>query len=87
MDFDEVARVQVLQKPYCGSKYIAVDDGRLLNEDHIIWIRKVEECMRLCAKPVGCSPLETHSVCKAVQPRSYDRLSKLFLEKPDSKSS
>lgn len=87
MDFDEVARVQVLQKPYCGSKFIAIDSGLLVNEDRILWIQKVEECMRVCTQPNGCEEKETYSLCKAVQPRSYDRLSKLFAEKPDSNGS
>ena len=72
------SRRHVLEKPFSGNKFIQIDDGRMVNEDRILWVRQMEECMRVCAKPHGCALLEAYSVCKNKRPESYERLLQLF---------
>jgi hypothetical protein len=78
MDYKEQFERHVLHKPYCGTKFIQIDDGRMLNEERITWIKNIQECMHICAKNDGCRNMETITICKDKQPKSYERIMLLF---------
>jgi len=61
--------------------YTRTDDNYAINEKHIRWVRKIDECLYICTKQTGCSlKFDTQQICKLNNPSSYDRLNKLFNE-------
>jgi hypothetical protein len=61
------------------SSYIKADNNIVINERHIRWIKKINECMEVCSKEDGClSKINTIKVCKQYTPTSYDKLNKYF---------
>lgn len=62
-----------------GVSYIKTDDNRIINEFSIRWVKKMNECLEVCSKTVGCSVgVDTHKVCKLYSPNSYNKLNKHF---------
>jgi hypothetical protein len=58
--------------------YIKTDEG-IINEKHIRWIKKINNCMEICTKSNGCIVKKnTHRVCKFYTPDSYNKLNILF---------
>ena len=61
--------------------YIKINDDTILNESCIRWIKKVDECLEICAKPVGCSVgINTHKVCNQGNPDTYLKLNNNFTD-------
>lgn len=60
------------------SRYIKTDDNKVIQEKHIRWIKKVNDCLNICTKGTGCATKDTHQVCKLYTPNSYAKLNKLF---------
>lgn len=61
--------------------FIQTDNQFIVNEQCIRWIKKVHDCMQICAKPGGCvSSFDTLRVCKMNSPDSYDRLNNYFMK-------
>ena len=62
--------------------YIKTDDNIVLNEKHIKWIKKMDECLEVCIRSDGCSVLygskNTHTVCKLKNSVSYTKLARFF---------
>jgi hypothetical protein len=59
--------------------YIKTDDNKVINELHIRWIKKINECLEVCTKSTGCEyRVDTHSICKTNSLASYEKLNKLF---------
>lgn len=61
--------------------YIKTDNNVILNENCIKWVKKIDECLEICAKNNGCSILvntDTHKVCKNISYDSYIKLNKHF---------
>lgn len=60
--------------------YIKCDNNIILNEKYIRWIKKINECLEICAKPNGCSLIggDTIKVCKLYNPDSYTKLNNHF---------
>lgn len=62
--------------------YIKADDDVIINEKHIRWVKKINDCMEICSKQSGCSlnnnGKETHKVCKINNLESFLRLDKKF---------
>ena len=60
--------------------FIKTDDNKIINETSIRWVKKIDECLYVCNKPTGCSIYlyDTHKICKATNPDSYDGLNKYF---------
>jgi hypothetical protein len=59
--------------------FIKVDDNKVVNENAIRWVKKMDECLAICAKQLGCSgDGDTHKVCKISNPESYERLNRHF---------
>jgi hypothetical protein len=61
------------------NSYIKTDDNKVINEKHIRWIKKINDCMEICSKSDGCfAGKTTHRVCKLYTPDSYNKLNILF---------
>ena len=61
------------------SPYIKTDDNKVINELHIRWIKKINECLEVCTKSNGCtSGQDTHRVCRTFSSTSYEKLNKRF---------
>jgi hypothetical protein len=62
------------------SKFIKVDNNKILNEASIRWVKKMDECLHICARSWGCSADggDTHRLCKVNNPESYERLNRHF---------
>ena len=62
-----------------SNSYIKVDDNRILNENCIRWVKKMDECLEICAVQTGCLLKQnTISVCKISNMDSYNKLNKFF---------
>ena len=61
-------------------KFIKTDDNKIINENCIRWVKKMNECMEVCNKSTGCigNGRGTHKICKLNSPSSYDKLNKFF---------
>ena len=66
------------------NSFIKTDDNTIINEQCIKWVRKIDECLEICAKSNGCSKLkysddsDKHRICKINNADSYNKLNKLF---------
>jgi hypothetical protein len=59
--------------------YFKTDDNKVINEKHIRWIKKINNCIEVCTKSIGCDVgKDTHRICKLYTPDSYDKLNSLF---------
>ena len=63
--------------------FLKTQDNRIINERHIRWVKKVEECFEVCMKSNGCKGglggfMDIHRVCKKNHPSSYDKLIHYF---------
>ena len=62
-----------------ANSYIKTDENKAINEKHIRWIKKINNCMEICTKSDGCTVgKNTHQVCKLYTPESYNKLNILF---------
>ena len=62
------------------TNYIKMDNNTLVNESAIRWVRKMDECMKICTRSDGCSLINTHSLCKVTNADSYHYLQRFFEE-------
>jgi hypothetical protein len=60
------------------NSYIRTDENIIINEKYIKWIKKMDECLKVCNKLEGCDILDTHTICKIYNPESYEKLNKHF---------
>jgi len=60
--------------------FIKTDDNKVINERHIRWVKKMNDCLEVCTKSIGCSKENgnTHIICKLNSPDGYYRLNELF---------
>lgn len=59
--------------------YIKVTNDKLINQQSITWIRRIEECMYICTRTDGCDLEKTsHKICKFDNPSGYNRVNRLF---------
>ena len=59
--------------------YIKTDDNKIINERAIKWIKKMDNCLEVCLKSVGCNAkIDTHRICEYNSPGSYNKLNVLF---------
>ena len=64
-----------------NTQFIKTDD-KLVNMQHIRWLKKFTDCMEVCTRSDDCVLFkDTHRVCKETSPISYTRLNHLFEEK------
>jgi hypothetical protein len=60
------------------TSYIKADNNTIINEKYIRWIKKIDDCLKVCAKPIGCTNTDTLDICKIYNPDSYNKLNKHF---------
>jgi len=60
--------------------YIKTDDNKIINENHIKWVKKMGDCLDVCTRSNGCNLNngDTHKICKITNTDSYNRLNKHF---------
>lgn len=60
--------------------FIKTDDNKIINENHIRWIKKISDCLEVCTKSTGCNieSKDTHKICKINNLTSYNKLNKHF---------
>ena len=60
--------------------YIKTDDNKIINEKCIRWVKKMNDCLEVCTKIIGCSTeyKDTHTICKVNNLESYNKLDKHF---------
>ena len=60
--------------------FIKADNDTLINEKCIRWIKKIDECLLVCSKSVGCvtNGSDCQKICNYNNPNSYNKLNKLF---------
>ena len=61
-----------------NKNFIKADNNVLVNKKCIRWMKKMDECILICTKPVGCSSADALKVCKINNSISYDLLNKQF---------
>jgi hypothetical protein len=62
-------------------KYIKADNNKIINEKYIRWIKKMDDCLEVCTRSIGCDLTNgrtTHRVCKLYNLDSYNKLNKHF---------
>ena len=60
------------------NSYIKTDNNTILNEKCIRWVKKMDDCLRVCTKSTGCEIKDTHKICKINNNDSYTKLNKHF---------
>ena len=63
---------------YSIMEYIKTDDNKIINEQHIRWVKKMNECLKVCMIPTGCAESQLHTICKLNSNASYVKLNKHF---------
>lgn len=58
--------------------YVVTDDQFALNQKHIRWIKKMEDCLSVCSKSDGCEVRMAHKICKDKSPAAYEKLNRIF---------
>ena len=61
------------------ASYLKTDNNKIINEIHIRWVKKMNNCLEVCTKSTGCSiNSDTHRICKLNSADSYDKLNAHF---------
>jgi hypothetical protein len=61
--------------------YLKTDDDKIINENCIRWVKKMNDCLHVCIKTTGCNNIDygdTHKICKLYNIDSYNKLNKHF---------
>jgi hypothetical protein len=60
--------------------YLKTDDDKIINENCIRWVKKMNDCLHVCIKTTGCNIEygDTHKICKLYNIDSYNKLNKHF---------
>jgi hypothetical protein len=60
--------------------YFKTDDNKIINENSIRWVKKMNDCLEVCIKITGCNVDygDTHKICKLHNLDSYNKLNKHF---------
>jgi hypothetical protein len=61
--------------------YLKTDNNIIINEKHIRWVKKMDDCLQVCVKSIGCNIVDhsgTHKICKLKNLDSYNKLNILF---------
>ena len=65
-----------------NDKWYKTDDNKIINKKHIRWVLKMNDCLEICTKSIGCSTNidngDTHRICKMNNPSSYNEINKYF---------
>lgn len=60
------------------TSYIKTDDNIIIKEKSIKLVKKIDECLYLCARSNGCNKYNTHKICKSNNLDSYNKLNVFF---------
>ena len=60
--------------------YLKTDNNKIINEKAIKWVKKINNCLEVCTKSVGCGNFDTHRICKENNYHSYIKLNNHFVE-------
>jgi hypothetical protein len=65
-----------MEKENANVSYIKTDNNKIINETHIRWVKKLNNCLEVCTKSTGCNIRngDTHRICKLNTPDSYEKL-------------
>jgi len=55
------------------SSYIQTDNEKFINEQSIVWVKKMEDCLRVGTMQTD-SLLNVYKICKSNNPHSYNKL-------------
>jgi len=59
---------------YIKPQYIKTDNNKIVNEQAIKWVQKIDECLHICTKSMGCLiGQDSHKLCKINEPESYNK--------------
>ena len=63
-----------------NNNWCKTDDNKIINKNHIRWVKKMSECLEVCTKSVGCGEgtSDTHKICRINNLDSYNQLNKYF---------
>ena len=63
-----------------SNSFIKADDNKIINENCIRWVQKINDCLEVCTKSSGCNRKnnDTHKICKINNPESYAKLNPFF---------
>lgn len=68
-------------------RFLKTDDNKIINTKHIRWVKKMNDCLEVCVKSIGCNShnindrnRDTHKICKLNSLNSYNQLNKKFEE-------
>lgn len=59
-------------------KLVKLNEDTIINTDYIRWIKKQEQCFRICNKLEGCREAGDHLFCKTDNPEFYKEIKDLF---------
>jgi len=62
-------------------KWHKTDENKIINENYIRWIKKLDGCLEVCTKSSGCRggySGDTHKICYMNNSDSYNNLNRLF---------
>ena len=73
--FEKIKKYSIME----SVSYIKADNNKIINERAILWVRKLDRCLAICTKSIGCDGIhDTHRICKSKNPDSYNKLNKHF---------
>jgi hypothetical protein len=55
------------------SWYIKTDNNTFINEQNIVWVEQMNECLKVATMQTGAL-CNTYKICKFNSPHSYDKL-------------
>jgi hypothetical protein len=58
--------------------FLKTDDNKIINENCIRWVKKINDCLEICTKSDGCESNNTHKICKLTNFHSYNKLEQFF---------
>ena len=58
--------------------YLQTNESKIINENQIRWVKKINECLEVCTKSTGCDTYDTHKICKSNNQDSYNKLNQFF---------
>jgi len=60
--------------------YVKADDNKVINLRAIKWVKKINECLGICTKSLGCNDSinDLHKICKTNNPKSYEKYNEIF---------
>lgn len=53
--------------------FVKTDDNTFVNEQHIVWMRQMNECLKIGTVQTGAL-CNTYKICNSTSPHSYNKL-------------